>query len=33
VVRGRDPAQIAAARAAVEAMLGKVRARLAAQGH
>ena len=33
VVRGRDPAQIAAARAAVEDMLGKVRARLAAQGH
>jgi len=33
VVRGRDPAQIAAAKAAVEDMLGKVRARLAAQGH
>jgi molybdenum cofactor synthesis domain-containing protein len=32
VVRGREPAQIAAAKAAVEDMVGKVRARLAAQG-
>jgi molybdenum cofactor synthesis domain-containing protein len=32
VVRGRDPARIAAAKAAVEDMLGKVRARIAAQG-
>ncbi|HWN52750.1 MAG TPA: competence/damage-inducible protein A [Xanthobacteraceae bacterium] len=32
VVRGRDPARIAAARAAVEDMLGKVRARIAAEG-
>jgi molybdenum cofactor synthesis domain-containing protein len=32
VVRGRDPARIAAAKAAVEEMLGKVRARLATQG-
>jgi molybdopterin-biosynthesis enzyme MoeA-like protein len=32
VVRGRDPAQIAAAKAAVEDMVGKVRARLAVQG-
>jgi molybdenum cofactor synthesis domain-containing protein len=32
VVRGRDPARIADAKAAVEDMLGKVRARIAAQG-
>jgi molybdopterin-biosynthesis enzyme MoeA-like protein len=32
VVRGRDPARIAAAKAAVEEMLGKVRARLTKQG-
>jgi molybdenum cofactor synthesis domain-containing protein len=32
VLRGRDPARIADAKAAVEDMLGKVRARLAAQG-
>jgi molybdopterin-biosynthesis enzyme MoeA-like protein len=32
VVRGRDSERIAAAKAAVEAMLGKVRARLASQG-
>jgi molybdenum cofactor synthesis domain-containing protein len=32
VVRGRDRAQLAAAKAAVEDMLGNVRARLAAQG-
>jgi molybdenum cofactor synthesis domain-containing protein len=31
VVRGRDPARLAAAKAAVEAMLGAVRARIAAQ--
>jgi molybdenum cofactor synthesis domain-containing protein len=31
VVRGRDPAQVAAAMAAVKAMLGEVRARLLAQ--
>jgi len=32
VVRGRDPARIAAAKAAVEDMLDQVRARMAAQG-
>jgi molybdenum cofactor synthesis domain-containing protein len=32
VVRGRDPARLAAAKAAVEAMLDEVRARLAVQG-
>jgi molybdenum cofactor synthesis domain-containing protein len=32
VLRGRDPARIVDAKAAVEGMLGKVRARLAAQG-
>ena len=32
VVRGRDPARLAAAKAAVEDMLGKVRARISAQG-
>jgi len=32
VVRGRDPERLAAAKAAVEDMLGRVRARLAAQG-
>jgi len=32
VLRGRDPARLAAAKAAVEDMLGKVRSRLAAQG-
>jgi molybdenum cofactor synthesis domain-containing protein len=32
VVRGRDPARLAAAKAAVEDMLGRVRARMAAQG-
>jgi molybdenum cofactor synthesis domain-containing protein len=32
VVRARDPAQLAAAKSAVEAMLAKVRARLAADG-
>jgi molybdopterin-biosynthesis enzyme MoeA-like protein len=32
VVRGRDRARLAAAKAAVEDMLGRVRARLAAQG-
>jgi len=32
VLRGRDPARLAAAKAAVEDMLGTVRARMAAQG-
>jgi molybdenum cofactor synthesis domain-containing protein len=32
VVRGRDPVRLAAAKAAVEDMLGRVRARMAAQG-
>jgi molybdenum cofactor synthesis domain-containing protein len=32
VVRGRDPARVAAAKAAIEAMLDEVRARIAAQG-
>jgi molybdenum cofactor synthesis domain-containing protein len=32
VVRGRDPAQLAAAKAAIEDMLDKVRSRMAAQG-
>ncbi len=32
VVRGRDPARLAAAKAAIEDMLDKVRARIAAQG-
>jgi len=32
VVRGRDPARLAAAKAAIEDMVGKVRARIAAQG-
>jgi molybdopterin-biosynthesis enzyme MoeA-like protein len=32
VVRGRDPARIAAAKAAVQAMLTRVRARIVAQG-
>ena len=32
VVRGRDPARLAAAKAAIEDMLDKVRTRMAAQG-